>query len=97
MRGAVRLHILYHASIDEVHGAWLSDELARHDYRISPGSLYPILHKMEAERLLRSRTTVSEGRRRRCYLATAKGVRTLARAKQQLRELADEILGTDGS
>jgi DNA-binding PadR family transcriptional regulator len=92
LRGIVRLHILHHAAHDDVHGAWMSEELARHGYRISPGSLYPTLHKMEAERLVRSRTVLVDGRVRRCYRATAQGRRVLEQTKQALRELADEVL-----
>ena len=94
-RGAVRLHVLHHAARSEVHGAWMAEELAGHGYRISPGSLYPTLHKMEAERLLTSRQVVVEGRTRRCYRASAKGRRELQKAKLQLRELAEEILHED--
>lgn len=94
LRGAVRLHILHHAVEGEIHGAWMADELAHHGYRISPGSLYPTLHKMEAEGLLTSRQTVVDGKARRCYRATPTGREELAEAKVQLRELADEILGT---
>lgn len=95
MRGAVRLHILYHAAGGEVHGAWMAKELAHHGYRISPGSLYPMLHKMETEGLLRSGRQVVGGRARRTYVATAKGRRTLEAIKHQLRELAAEVLGDE--
>ena len=95
LRGAVRLHILHHAAKGEVHGAWMASELAHHGYRISPGSLYPTLHKMETEGLIRSRQQVVDGRARRSYVATAKGRRTLAATRRQLRELADEVLGDD--
>jgi DNA-binding PadR family transcriptional regulator len=95
LRGAVRLHILHHAAHSEVHGAWMAKELAHHGYRISPGSLYPTLHKMEAEGLLRSSPQVVGGRARRSYVATAKGHRTLESTKRQLRELADEVLGDE--
>jgi DNA-binding PadR family transcriptional regulator len=71
----------------------MAEELARHGYRISPGSLYPTLHKMEAEGLVTSRAQVVGGRVRRSYVATAKGRRTLKQAKAQLLELAAEILG----
>ncbi|MGW6485673.1 hypothetical protein [Streptomyces sp. NPDC055056] len=37
-RVAVRLHILHHAAEEEVHGAWMTEELARHGYDISPGT-----------------------------------------------------------
>ena len=93
LRGAVRLHILHHGALGEVHGAWMATELAEHGYRISPGSLYPTLHKMEAEGLLRSNQQVVHGRSRRSYVATAKGLRVLESTKRQLRELAREVLG----
>ena len=95
LRGAVRLHILHHAARGEIHGAWMAKELAHHGYRISPGSLYPTLHKMEAEGLLRSTQQVVAGRARRTYVATAKGRKSLESIKRQLRELADEVLGTE--
>jgi DNA-binding PadR family transcriptional regulator len=92
LRGAVELHILLHAAQGEVHGAWMSEELARHGHRISPGTLYPTLHRMEAEGLLRSRRDVVEGRTRRLYTATPAGRRALEQARHALRELADEVL-----
>jgi DNA-binding PadR family transcriptional regulator len=95
LRGAVRLYVLHHAAKGEVHGAWMAAELARHGYRISPGSLYPTLHKMEAEGLIRSRSQVVERRVLRSYTATAKGRRELNTTKQQLRELAREVLGDE--
>src|SRR2546423_1430589 len=70
-RGAVQLHVLHHAAEGEIHGAWITEELARHGHRISPGTLYPTLHRMENEGLLRSRTKIVDGRRRRLYTATA--------------------------
>ena len=93
LRGAVRLHILHHAAQGDVHGAWLSEELAHHGYRISPGSLYPTLHKMEAEGLLSSRSEVVEGRSLRSYSITKSGRRVLKETMVQLRELANEVLG----
>jgi DNA-binding PadR family transcriptional regulator len=91
-RGAVLLHILHHAAEGEIHGAWMSAELAEHGYTISPGTLYPTLHRMEADGLLRSRRTVVEGKSRRCYEATPAGRKALKSAQKALRELADEVL-----
>ncbi len=45
--GFVRLHILHHAAEREVHGLWIIGELARHGYRLSPGTLYPMLHALD--------------------------------------------------
>ena len=92
-RGAVQLHVLHHAAEGEVHGSWITEELARHGHRISPGTLYPTLHRMEEEGLLRSRTKTVEGRRLRIYTATPRGRRALEQARHTLRELADELLG----
>ncbi len=92
LRGAVRLHILHHASRGDVHGAWMSEELAEHGYRISPGTLYPTLHRMEAEGLLTSRQIVTNGRSLRAYQATTAGRRALRESKNALKQLADELL-----
>jgi DNA-binding PadR family transcriptional regulator len=92
LRGAVRLHILHHSSRGEIHGAWLSEELVEHGYRISPGTLYPTLHRMEAEGLLTSRQTVIDGKRLRAYKTTPAGRRALRESKKALKELADELL-----
>lgn len=92
LRGAVRLHILHHAVEGDLHGAWMAQELARHGYEISPGTLYPILHALEREGLLTSRQEVVEGHARRVYRATAQGQEVLKQTRRALRELADEVL-----
>mgnify|MGYP002385858642 CR=1 FL=1 len=92
LRGAVQLHILHHAAEREIHGAWMSRELAEHGYDISPGTLYPTLHRLEQEGLLSSRTTVEEGRTRRLYKITASGRKALRQTRKALKELADEVL-----
>jgi DNA-binding PadR family transcriptional regulator len=91
-RGAVQLHILHHAAEREIHGAWMSEELAHHGHEISPGTLYPTLHRMEQQGLLRSRREVVNGRIRRYYAATPAGRDALEAAREALRELADEVL-----
>ena len=92
MRGAVQLHVLHHAAEQEIDGAWMSQELANHGHRISAGTLYPTLHRMEEEGLLASREVTVDGRRRRKYEATPEGRRVLKQTRQALRELADEVL-----
>lgn len=92
LRGAVQLHVLHHAATEEVDGAWMSQELARHGHQISPGTLYPTLHRMEADGLLVSREELVEGHRRRRYRATEEGRRVLEQTRRALRELADEVL-----
>jgi DNA-binding PadR family transcriptional regulator len=91
-QGAVRLHVLHHAAGGELHGAWLSEELARHGHRISPGTLYPLLHRMQTAGLLISRRIVVKGHLRRVYRATEKGRKALDECRGVLRELSAELL-----
>jgi DNA-binding PadR family transcriptional regulator len=92
LRGAVQLHILHHAAEGEIHGAWMSRELAEHGYEISPGTLYPTLHRLEEDGLLTSRKAIEDGHVRRVYAITAEGRKALTRMRKALRELADEVL-----
>lgn len=94
LRGAVRLHVLHHAAEEPIHGAWMSAELARHGYTISPGTLYPTLHRMEAEGLLTSAPEVVDGRTRRVYRATEAGIAALVEGRRAVAELSAEVLPT---
>ncbi|MGH3504105.1 MAG: PadR family transcriptional regulator [Nocardioidaceae bacterium] len=92
VRGAVTVHVLHHAAETPVTGSWMASELARHGYDISPGTLYPLLHRLESSELLVSRTEVSDGRARRAYTITAAGQEALGRLRGAVAELADEVL-----
>lgn len=94
-RGAVRLHVLHHAAEAEISGVWMSAELAGHGYRISPGTLYPLLHSLEEGGLLVSRSSLENGRILKYYTATERGRAELAAARSALAELAGELLGGD--
>ena len=94
-RGAVFLHILHHAAQEPIHGSWMSTELATHGYDISPGTLYPTLHRMEKDGLLTSEQRTVDGRVLRLYRATDAGMTALAQGRRAVRELADEISTND--
>ena len=92
LSGLIRLHVLHHAVEDEVYGQWMIEELARHGYRLSAGTLYPILRSMEKKGYL-----VSEERRagrsiRRVYRATQLGREALDMARGKVRELIGEMM-----
>ena len=91
--GFIRLHILHHAAESEIYGLWIIEELARHGYRISPGTLYPMLQAMETRGYLVSREDPDgrQGRRRKLYAATPEGRRGLVLARERLRELTGEV------
>lgn len=40
----------------------MAQELARHGYQISPGTLYPLLHRLEQDGLLTSESKVVAGK-----------------------------------
>jgi PadR family transcriptional regulator PadR len=89
--GLIRLHILYHAAREPIFGLGIMQELKRHGYNLGPGTLYPILHALEAKGYLRS-VSCSNGRStRRSYRATAAGRRALNGAKIKVRELFGEL------
>lgn len=90
--GLIRLHILHHASEEgPVYGLWMIEELGRHGYRLSPGTLYPILHGLERKGYLRSTREQAGSRVRRTYVATSEGRKALASAKQRVWELFGEL------
>jgi DNA-binding PadR family transcriptional regulator len=90
--GFVRLHVLHHAAEAPICGVEIVAELARHGYRLSPGTVYPVLHELEGAGYLTARTDVVAGKRRRYYEATAEGREALEEARIKLRELAAEVL-----
>jgi PadR family transcriptional regulator PadR len=88
----IRLHILHHAAKAPVFGLWFIDELGRHGYKLSPGTLYPLLHGLERKGYLRSTSERSGKSVRRMYQATALGRKALAAARQKVSELFGELL-----
>jgi PadR family transcriptional regulator PadR len=91
-QGFIRLHILYHAAKEPTYGAEITEELIRHGYRVSQGTLYPTLHWLEELGYLRSHSEVVGGKRRKYYRALPAGRRVLAEARQKLAELISEII-----
>ena len=92
LRGVVPVHVLHHAERGPVHGAWMSSELARHGYSISPGTLYPLLHRMQRAGLLESAPHTVDGRVLRSYRVTEEGRRVLARLRERVAEVAGEVV-----
>lgn len=90
--GLIRLHILHHAVEEPIFGLEMIEELGRHGYRLSAGTLYPILHGLERKGYLRSKREQAGGRVRRMYRATPAGRRALAGATERVRELFGELL-----
>jgi PadR family transcriptional regulator len=90
--GLIRLHVLHHAAEEPIFGLGMIEELARHGYRISPGSLYPLLHGLEKKGYLRATEERNGKSLRKVYRATPLGRRALKAAKDKVRELFHEMI-----
>lgn len=89
--GLIRLHILYHAVKEPIYGLGIMEELGRHGYKLSAGTLYPILHGLEKKGYLYSEEEREGKRARRVYRATEEGEQALAEAKVKVKELFGEL------
>ncbi|MBA7701983.1 Transcriptional regulator [subsurface metagenome] len=90
--GFIKIHILYHAAEEPIFGVEIARELARHGYNISPGTLYPVLHRLEKEGYLERSSQLVNGKVRKYYQATDAGKRALEQSKKKIRELVTEII-----
>jgi DNA-binding PadR family transcriptional regulator len=86
------MQILYHAVREDIFGVEMMEELARHGYGVGPGTLYPMLQKLEEVGYLTSHTKVVAGKQRKYYRATPEGAAALEATKEKLRELIKEVI-----
>jgi DNA-binding PadR family transcriptional regulator len=92
--GLIRLHILYHAVEGPIFGLEMAEELARHGYRISLGTLYPLLHGLEKKGYMRSAEKRNGQSVRKVYRATPLGRKALKAMKVKVSELFGELIET---
>ena len=90
--GLIRLHVMHHASEEPIFGLGMIEELGRHGYRISPGSLYPLLHGLEKKGYLTSREKRNGKSLRKVYRATPLGRKALKAARSKVLELLRELI-----
>jgi PadR family transcriptional regulator, regulatory protein PadR len=93
--GFVKVHVLYHASQGAVYGVGITEELEKHGYRLSPGTLYPLLHNLEAGNMLVREERIVGGKVRKYYYITPLGQQALDEARRKLTDLVDEVMGPD--
>jgi PadR family transcriptional regulator PadR len=94
--GFIKIHILHHAAQEPVYGVALIEELRRHGYELSPGTLYPVLHAMAEAGYLARENRVVGGKVRKYYTVTQGGRDALAAARVKIHELVAEVLEGDG-
>ena len=94
--GFVKIHILHHAAQEPIYGLAMIEELRRHGYEVSPGTLYPLLHGLEAGGYLGREERVVGGKVRKYYAITAEGRAALAEARAKIAELTHEVVEGQG-
>lgn len=80
LRGSLDLMILSALSDGPMYGYSIQKRLAeasKEAVQLQAGTLYPILHRLESDKLIRSRWEKSTGRPRKWYELTAAGTRRL--------------------
>jgi PadR family transcriptional regulator PadR len=88
--GLMRLHILCHAAERPIFGLGMVEELARHGYRISPGT--PLLHGLEKKSYIRSTERRNGKSLRKMYQPTPPlGRRAVPAAKSRVSEFIEEL------
>ena len=94
LKGHLDLLLLAAVRPRPAHGYAIAETLrARSDgaFDLPEGTLYPALHRLEHDRLLSSRWSEVNGRRRRVYQLTQKGHRALATRHGEWRAFARAV------
>ena len=90
--GFIKIHILYHASKEPISGVDIAEELTRHGYHMSPGTLYPTLHRLEKEGYVEQSSKVVGGKVRKYYTITGQGLEAVSQARKKIKELVTEVV-----
>ena len=91
-KGSILVHILHHAEKEPLYGVWLKEELMKHGYNISDGTLYPWLNRLESSGFLSMNKKNIDGKIRKYYSITEAGEVHLRKIKKYLKELYREVM-----
>lgn len=89
--GFIQIHILFHANKEPIYGTWMMKELEKHGYKVSPGTIYPLLNNMEKKGILSRKDKNVDGRILKFYEITNLGKEILSEATEKASELIHEI------
>ena len=92
LKGTLDLLVLKTLALEPRHGVGIADRIeqtTRGTFQVSPGSLFPVLHRLEQEGFIAGEWSVTpEGRRARYYRMTPSGHRQLAVEKKHWARVA---------
>ena len=86
LKGHLDALVLAVLADEPLHGYAVIEALRRRSdgaFELAEGTLYPVLHRLEADGLLASSWSEAAGRRRRVYRLTRNGRRALARRREE--------------
>ncbi len=89
--GFMQIHILIQAKKEPFFGLGMITELEQYGYHMSPGTLYPLLAKLEKELLLHKTVKIVNGKNRNYYSITNDGLDVLKVAKDKAIILFKEL------
>ena len=96
LSGAVEMLMLEVISHGPTYGYEISqtvDTRSNGYFELKEGSLYPALHRLEQQKLVKSSWREVDGRRRKYYELTSAGRKVLAAKKQEWQAFANGIQG----
>ena len=94
LKGSTSLLVLSVLGNKDLYGYRIIRELeirSENAFEMSEGTLYPILHALEKEKLLESYWQDVEGRSRKYYHITKKGLKELESKKQEFEEFSNAV------
>ena len=100
LRGSLDLMVLSVVAEESQYGYSLQKRLSaasKGKIKLQAGTLYPLLHRLETDKLIRSRWDNSTGRKRKWYDLTAKGKKRLSVQASQWRQYAKCVADLIGS
>ena len=99
LKGHLDLLLLAVLASGSAHGYAIIEAVRQRSggtFDLPEGTIYPALHRLEADGLLTSSWSEETGRRRRIYHLTSKGEKALASRQQEWQQFARAVEATIG-
>jgi PadR family transcriptional regulator PadR len=99
LKGHLDMLLLAVLSTEPAHGYAVIESLRRRSgglFDLPEGTIYPALHRLEAQGLLKGEWRTGESRRRRVYRLTAKGRKMLAKRETEWKLFSRAVAATAG-
>lgn len=94
LKGSTPILVLSVLETKDLYGYRIIRELevrSENAFEMSEGTLYPILHALEKEKLLESYWNEVDGRRRKYYHITKKGLNQLSEKKAEWKSFSSSV------